>query len=248
MISAASVRRSALWRELGAALRRLALPAVAVAAGMLLLGLLITHVLEHGLLADESAVNRDLVQDRTAAGNTVTHVFTYFAETPTIIALTAVAAIACRIVFRRWRESVYVVLAVSGETLIFLLATLVIDRKRPPVPPLDDAPPTSSYPSGHTAAAICFYGSIAVIVLWRGRHALLKAAAVALAVLVPLLVGASRLYRGMHFVSDVVAGLLLGTTWWSVTTRQVLARGPTRLAGGRPRPAPAPAASREAVR
>jgi membrane-associated phospholipid phosphatase len=248
MISAASVRHSSLWRELGLALRRVALPAVAIAAGVVLLGLLITHVLEHGWLAHESVVNRDLVQDRTAAGNTATHLFTFFAETPTIIALTAAAAIACRFIFRRWRESVYVVLTVAGETLIFLLATLLIDRKRPRVPRLDDAPPTSSYPSGHTAAAVCFYGSIAAIVLWRSRHALLKAAVVTLAVLVPLLVGASRLYRGMHFPSDVLAGLLLGTTWFWVTTRQVLIRGWGRQASRWSHSTSAATASREAVR
>src|SRR5919198_3214312 len=121
MISAASVRRSALWRELGVALRRLALPAVAVAVGMLLLGLLITHVLQHGVLGHESVLDRDLVRDRTAGWNTATHVFTDLAETPTIIGLTAAAAIGFRLLFGRWRESVYVVLAVAGETLIFLL-------------------------------------------------------------------------------------------------------------------------------
>jgi membrane-associated phospholipid phosphatase len=226
MVSVGSVRRSALWRELGTALRRVALPAAAIAAGVILLGLLIVHVLASGWLAGESGVNRELARDRTPALNTATHVFTYLAETPTIVALTAVAAVVFRLVFRRWRESVYVVLAVAGETLIFLLTTVLIDRKRPAVPPLDDAPPTSSYPSGHTAAAVCFYGSVALIVLWHYRHTLLRAAVLAPAILVPLLVGASRLYRGMHFLSDVVAGLLLGSAWLSVTTRQVLARRP----------------------
>jgi membrane-associated phospholipid phosphatase len=247
MVSTASGRRSALWRESAAALRRVALPAAAVAIGTILLGLLVVHVLASGWLAGESAANRELAGDRTRALNTATHVLTYFAATPTIVALTAVAAIVCRIVFRRWRESVYVVLAVAGETLIFLLTTVLIDRQRPRVPQLDEAPPTSSYPSGHTAAAVCFYGSIAVIMLWHKRHALLRAAFGTLAVLVPLLVGASRLYRGMHFPSDVIAGLLLGLTWLSVTTRQVLARGPSqpdhRAAHGR-----APTMSRETAR
>jgi undecaprenyl-diphosphatase len=199
---------------------------------MLLLGLLITHVLQHGVLGHESVLDRDLVRDRTAGWNTATHVFTDLAETPTIIGLTAAAAIGFRLLFGRWRESVYVVLAVAGETLIFLLTALVIERKRPPVPPLDVAPPTSSYPSGHTAAAVCFYGSVAAIALWRGRHALLRVAAVTLAIVLPLLVGASRLYRGMHFPSDVVAGLLLGLTWLSLTTRRVL----IGTAGLRPAP------------
>jgi len=241
MPPAAAVRRSSPWGEFGTALRRVALPAVAVALGTVMLGLLLTHVFAHGWLARESVVDQDLVRHRTPTGNAVTHVFTYLAETPTVVALTAVAAVGCRIAFRRWHESVYVVLAVTGETLIFLLTTLLIDRRRPAVPQLDDAPPTSSFPSGHTAAALCLYGSVAAVMLWHRRHALLRALAVTLAILVPLLVGASRLYRGMHFPSDVVAGLLLGVTWLSVTTRLVLLREPRHLgrrvpAGSAPRP------------
>jgi membrane-associated phospholipid phosphatase len=242
-----SVRHSSLWREFGTASRRVALPAVAIAIGTVLLGLLLTHVLEHGVLGHESVVDRDLAQDRTAGANTATKVFSYFAETPTIAALTAISAVACRIIFRRWRESVYVVLSVVGETLIFLVTTMLVDRKRPAVPRLDTAPPTSSYPSGHTAAAVCFYASIAAIVLWHSRRALLRAGVVTLAILVPLMVGASRLYRGMHFPSDVVAGLLLGAAWWSVTTRQVLRRGPDRPGGRRARGTSVATTSREAV-
>jgi undecaprenyl-diphosphatase len=129
-------------------------------------------------------------------------------------------------------------LAVTGESLIFLLTTLLIERARPPVPLLDGGPPTSSYPSGHVAAAVACYGSLAAIVLWRSRHALLRAGAVAVAVGVPLLVVVSRLYRGMHFPSDVVAGLLLGTAWLVAATRQVLILGPGRPAGSRPVSAP----------
>jgi len=244
--TAGPAHRSTLPREFGSTVKVLALPAVAVAAGMVLLGLLVTHLLADGWLSHEAAVNRNLAAHRTPWLTTATHVFTYFAETPTIVGLTVVAAVACRIVLRRWHESVYLVLCVTGETLIFLLTAFVIDRNRPPVPHLDDAPPTSSFPSGHTAAAICFYGSVAMVLLWQHRNTLLRTVAVALAVLVPLLVGASRLYRGMHYPSDVVAGLLLGVVWLTVTTRLVLHLDPGYPLDQR-RPGSA-ATPREAVR
>jgi membrane-associated phospholipid phosphatase len=204
-------------------LRRLALPAAIIATVMALLGLLVSHVLAHGWFGrTDLSIDRELAADRTPALNTVTLVLTYMASTPVIIGLTAVAAIACRIAFHRWREALYVVLAVAGEATIFTLTTLLIDRKRPPVPQLDAAPPTSSFPSGHTAAAVCFYGAVAAVLAWHLRHQLIKVLLVALAALIPLAVGASRLYRGMHFPSDIVAGLLLGIAWLTATTRYVL--------------------------
>jgi len=192
---------------------------------MALLGLLVAQVLGPSWLGrEELGIDRELAGDRTPTGNAVTAFMTNLASTPTIIALTAIAAVLCRIAFHRWREALFVVLAVVGETAIFTLTTLLIDRERPPVPKLDEAPPTSSFPSGHTAAAICFYGAIAAIVLWRYRAAVLRVIVVALAVLIPLAVAASRLYRGMHFPSDVLGGVLLGIAWLTLVTRNVLHR------------------------
>jgi membrane-associated phospholipid phosphatase len=203
-----------LGHDAWTALRRLILPAAVLAGVMVLLGLLLTKVLDTTWVSREDAqLSRDLVAERNPDGNFLTGLFTTLAQTPTIVALTAVAAVAFRLVFKRWRESVIVVSAVVGETLIFWLTTLLIDRRRPAVPELDPAPPTSSYPSGHTAAAVAFYGTVAVIVLWHTRRTWLRWLAVTVAFLVPLAVGASRLYRGMHFPTDVLAGLLLGYTW-----------------------------------
>jgi len=222
-----TVRRppATLRRELAVAARRLALPSAVVAAGMALMGLLVAHVLAPSWLGrEELGIDRELAGDRTPTGNAVTAFMTNLASTPTIIALTAIAAVLCRIAFHRWREALFVVLAVVGETAIFTLTTLLVDRDRPTVPKLDEAPPTSSFPSGHTAAAICFYGAIAAIVLWRYRAAVLRVIVVALAVLIPLAVAASRLYRGMHFPSDVLGGVLLGIAWLTLVTRNVLHR------------------------
>jgi membrane-associated phospholipid phosphatase len=216
----AASRSQPLHREIASAARRLWLPAAALTIGMVLLGLLVSHVLAHGWLGrEDTTIDRELAGSRTPTGNTITAVFTTLASTPVVVGITAVAAIAFRVAFGRWRESVYLVLCTAGETTIFVLTTLVVDRARPPVPHLDDAPPTSSFPSGHTAATLCCWGAIAAVLLWRYRQPVLRALMVAIAVLLPLLVGASRLYRGMHFPTDVLAGLLLGATWLAATTR-----------------------------
>jgi undecaprenyl-diphosphatase len=94
---------------------------------------------------------------------------------------------------------------------VFVTTTLFVDRARPPVHRLDTAPPTSSFPSGHTAAAIVLYIGLIIVVhrVWR-RNAATIGVAVVLA-LVPVVVGLSRLSRGMHHPTDVIAGALLGT-------------------------------------
>jgi undecaprenyl-diphosphatase len=97
------------------------------------------------------------------------------------------------------------------------------------VPQLDTAPPTSSFPSGHTAAAVCFYGSVAAIILWHNRHRWVGALAVLVGVVVPLAIATSRLYRGMHYPTDVLAGALLGAIWLTVVIFYVR----TNDAGGR---------------
>jgi undecaprenyl-diphosphatase len=110
-----------------------------------------------------------------------------------------------------------------------MATTLLIDRSRPSVPKLDAAPPTSSFPSGHTAAAVCFYGAIAAIIIWHSRHRWVQVVTVVVCAAVPLSIAGSRLYRGMHYPTDVLAGGLLGAIWLTV----VLLYVSTHDVGGR---------------
>ena len=210
--------------------RWLLLPAACLIALMVALGLLLTDVLPFTALGRwDAEVPRRLVEYRQQEGISESKFITTLSETLTIITLTALAAAVCRWKFGRWRESLVVIYAVVGETAIFVSTTLLIDRPRPSVPHLDEAPPTSSFPSGHTAAAVCFYGSIAAIILWHSRHRWIKVAAVVICATVPLLIAGSRVYRGMHFPTDVLAGALLGAIWLTVVIFYVR----THDAGGR---------------
>ncbi len=195
----------------------LLIAAVCVAALMVGLGFLVIDVLPSTAPGKWDAdVPRQLVQYRQQDGVSESKIITTLSATPTIITLTVLAAAICRWMFGRWRESLVVIYAVVGETAIFMATTLFIDRPRPQVPHLDVAPPTSSFPSGHTAAAVCFYGSVAAIILWHSRHRWITMAAVLVCAAVPLLIASSRVYRGMHYPTDVLAGALLGAIWLSV--------------------------------
>ena len=194
------------------------------------LGYLVTEMLPSTAIGKwDAEVPSRLVQYRQQEGVSESKIITTLSATPTIIALTALAAAVIRWKLGRWRESLLVIYAVIGETAIFMATTLFIDRPRPSVPQLDKAPPTSSFPSGHTAAAVCFYGSIAAIILWHSRHRWIKVLAVVVCAAVPLLIASSRVYRGMHYPTDVLVGVLLGAIWLTVVIFYVR----THDAGGR---------------
>ncbi|MET9800857.1 phosphatase PAP2 family protein [Streptomyces sp. NPDC006368] len=99
--------------------------------------------------------------------------------------------------------------AVLAQSGLFLLVTLWVERPRPDVPHLEPSPPTSSFPSGHVGAATALFGGLATLAAVRLRSPWRYPVAVVLA-LVPFAVAASRLYAGMHYPSDVTAGLLNG--------------------------------------
>lgn len=84
-------------------------------------------------------------------------------------------------------------------------------------------PPTSSFPSGHTAAAVCLFGGIAVIVC-RATAAWWRYLVVALAVVLVLAVATSRLYRGAHYPTDDLGALVLAVPWLLVCARALAPR------------------------
>ncbi|MEU6743081.1 phosphatase PAP2 family protein [Streptosporangium sandarakinum] len=216
------------------AARLILLPLVLMAALTIGVGLLITKVLQTTtLIANDEGVNAAMTKDRNAFWNSLTDTFTAFSDMPTIIAGTAVLIIVFRLAFKRWNESAFLTLAVFSQSAIFLLATVFAQRKRPEVQHLDPAPPTSSFPSGHTSAAVAFYCGLALILtLHTHRYKILNVLWWAVGLGIPLMIAYSRMYRGMHHLTDVSWGFLLGLVCVAVAANALLLRRP--IAGERP--------------
>lgn len=218
MALTAALRRAGV-RTLG---RVLALAAVLL-TGMVALGLVVTRVAEDRWpLTEEDDVSAALVRARTPTWDAVTAAVSWSANTGTIVVATLLVVLGLRRWLGRWREGLFVATAVLVQAGVFLATTAVVDRRRPAVPLLDVAPPTSSFPSGHTGAATALAGALAVVVLARRWPGPARALAVGVLLVLPVTVAAARLYRGMHHPSDVLASFANGALSVRVAARSVL--------------------------
>src|SRR5690606_10605101 len=113
-------------------------------------------------------------------------------------------------VLKQWIFLLWWIVAVAGGNLLNYILKLVFERARPEVVGALAAEGWS-FPSGHAAGAILTYGMAAyLLVSFRPTHYRMIAATTAIAV---LMVGASRIYLGAHYVSDVLAGYSVGIFW-----------------------------------
>jgi undecaprenyl-diphosphatase len=184
---------------------------VLLASSLTALGLIVTRVLDDGSVARwDIDVSRWFTDRRTPAWDTATGVGSNIASTEVVVGI-AFLTVAVLAALRLWRDVGVLLIALVLEVTVFLTTTSLVDRDRPPVQQLDAAPPTSSFPSGHTAAAVALYVTLAIILTRHRRHAVVRTVAWFVALSVPLAVALSRLHRGMHYPTDVIAGLLLGS-------------------------------------
>ena len=172
-------------------------------------GWLLGHPLTSAV-SGEDGVNRYFVAHRSPGWNTVTNDVSHLANTGTIIISTIAACTIYWLIARRLRDVLPVAIAVVAQSMVFLLTTLLIDRPRPDVPKLDQSPPTSSFPSGHTGAGSALYFGLVMLCLRRFPSVGARVVTTIVFGLVPFAVATARLYRGMHHPTDVVFGLLNG--------------------------------------
>jgi membrane-associated phospholipid phosphatase len=177
-------------------------------------------------------VARWFVSERTPTLDDATKWASLMADTFVVIVAALFVVVSARLVLKRWREAMLVVAALVTEVVLFLITTALIDRERPDVSHLDDAPPTSSFPSGHVAAAVCLYGALALIAWTRMRPGALRGVLLTVLAIIPLLVAAARMYRGMHYLSDVIGGLVLGVACLTVAGGAVRRGVMARTSGG----------------
>lgn len=199
------------WPLDGPAYKQLAgfyvlLVAIGIAIGWILVG-----PLQGSSIASlDSAVALQLEARRTPMLDALTDIGSALAGTSNVVAALVILMAGMAWYWRRWRESLTLGIALALEALVFVTVSWTVGRERPPVEQLDISPPTASFPSGHTGAAFSLYFALALILFWNTDNLLARAAATIGACLLPISVAVSRLYRGMHYLTDVVVGAGLG--------------------------------------
>lgn len=114
------------------------------------------------------------------------------------------------------RTALFTVIALAGGWLLSSLLKLGFDRPRPDLVPHGSIVYTASFPSGHSMMAAVTYLTLAIILARAQPHHRLKAYLLLIAILLTVLVGMSRVYLGVHWPSDVLAGWTAGAAWASL--------------------------------
>ena len=166
----------------------------------------------NGNILGDHTIPHWLAAHRTSFLNTVSFLGSEAGNTHLILAVGLIAGALALAVIRRWRPVIFLIVTMVGELTLFLGVAALVGRARPDVAHLDGQLPTSSYPSGHVAATICLYAAI-VVLAWPRTRAWWRWALLTLAVLMPLWVGLSRLYRGMHHPTDLLGSMILAAGW-----------------------------------
>jgi membrane-associated phospholipid phosphatase len=184
---------------------------IVLATVMVGLGFFVTKL----LLSIDAVVRADewlpvwVEGQRTPFLDDASHVASNLADRYVLIPLVG-AALLFFIVRRRWRMGSFVLQAALAELLCYALVVYFVSRPRPPVVQMDPFELSHSYPSGHVAAAVAIYGSLTLLLAAHFKDIRLRVAIWAGGALFPLIVMASRIYRGEHHPIDVIAGALMG--------------------------------------
>src|SRR4029077_18389318 len=118
---------------------------------------------------------------------------------------------------------------VVGQVLVVNLTKVVVDRSRPDIHQLTGFS-GASFPSGHAATAAATFAAVALL-LGRGRSHRTKAFLVAATAAIAVAVATTRVMLGVHWLTDVIAGLAMGWGWFALTS---IAFGGRLLAFGQP--------------
>ena len=143
----------------------------------------------------------DAVRDVTALGSAP------------VLVIAVLAVVGFLALAKSYRLALFTLAASVGGLALSSTLKYLIDRPRPELAAADAYTLTSSFPSGHSMMSAVIYLTLAVLIARLMEKRRLKLYALGVAIVLALLVGASRVYLGVHWPSDVLAGWSAGAAW-----------------------------------
>jgi membrane-associated phospholipid phosphatase len=140
-----------------------------------------------------------------------------FLGAPTTLTVVAVAGSLLLVYQRRRAEAATLSTVVLGGNFLNFCLKHLIQRGRPVFDDPIFSLPTYSFPSGHAMASTVFYGSLAIYASLNARQRYAANVAIAGAVFMVALVSFSRIYLGLHYLSDVMGGIAEGVAWLALS-------------------------------
>ncbi|WP_433742298.1 phosphatase PAP2 family protein [Falsibacillus pallidus] len=142
----------------------------------------------------------------------IMRVFTFIGGMLPVIVLSLLAILILYTVFKHRSELVFFVAVIVGANVLFLTLKQIFHRARPDLHRL--AVVTNySFPSGHATMAFALYGSLTFL-LWRHTSTRLKRTLlIIISAIMVFAIGISRIYLGVHYPSDIIAGYFISAFW-----------------------------------
>ena len=142
----------------------------------------------------------------------VMRMITHMGEPAVLVLLTLAVAVLWSVEHRA-RAARLLIFSTLGVVLLNEILKLVFHRPRPAAFFGYQEPSTYSFPSGHSVTSLCFYGVLAWILAARLPSRRSRAVLYTVAGVLVLLIGFSRVYLGVHYLTDVIGGYALGVAW-----------------------------------
>jgi undecaprenyl-diphosphatase len=131
----------------------------------------------------------------------------------TLVILFSAFALVVLLFLRDWLGALQLLVASTGAGILTLLTKDSIERIRPDTAQRLIIVSGFSYPSGHSVSTSALYLTIAIIAGRYVQHSGTRAAIFLAVSVVVVMVGASRVYLGVHYATDVISGISLGAAW-----------------------------------
>jgi len=130
-----------------------------------------------------------------------------------VLALVTGSVVGYHVINRKFRAAAFIFIAIVGGFIASSILKAAFDRPRPDVVPHLSHVMTSSFPSGHSMMAAVVYLTLGALLAGMTKSLRLRLYFITIGVAITALVGVSRVYMGVHYPTDVLAGWSAGLVW-----------------------------------